>query len=345
MKTTRFFLFIFGASLALAGCEAPPAANTNTNINTNANAAKPMAAAPTIDTLFAMDKQANEAWIKGDAKFFEGFLNEKFVMHEMGQQMGKAEILKMVASNKCDVKTWNLEDPQMVKIDNDTYVVSYKGNFDGSCTGPDGKSMKLPSPTRAASVYVRGGDKWMGAYHGETMIVDPKVPPPPPVLERAEPKKESSNSAANSSSMANSNAASNSNMMASSKPTASANTDALVKLHTAGWEAFKAKDAKKFMDMTAANLSIVDPRGMWITGRDAVIKHWTEEMKCEGVNNVSVSDGMSTALSPTVEILTLKGKADGTCDGHKNGSLNQTAVYVKEGDVWKLAFMLESPAV
>ena len=344
MKKTPFLGFIIGAALALSACEAPPAANTNTNTNANANAVKPVAVAPTVDALFAMDKQANEAWIKGDAKYFETFLHEKFVMHEMGEHLGKADVLKMIPSNKCEVKTWNLEDPQMVKIDADTYVVSYKGNFDGTCTGRDGKSMKVPTPTRAASVYVRSGDKWMGAYHGETMIIDPKAPPQPPVVERVEPKKESSNSATNSNSMANSNAASNSNTMASSKPTASANTDALVKLHTAGWEAWKAKDAKKFMEMTTADLAVVDPMGMWIAGRDAVVKHWTEGMKCEGVTNVSVSDGMSTALSPTVEILTLKGKADGTCDGQKNGTLFQSAVYVKEGDTWKLAFMLESPA-
>jgi hypothetical protein len=50
-------------------------------------------------------------------------------------------------------------------------------------------------------------------------------------------------------------------------------------------------------------------------------------------------------ISPTVEILTLTGSADGTCDGQKNGDLYQTAVYVKEGDTWKLAYMMESPAM
>jgi hypothetical protein len=68
-------------------------------------------------------------------------------------------------------------------------------------------------------------------------------------------------------------------------------------------------------------------------------------MKCEGVTNVKVSDGFSTSISPTVEILTLKGNADGTCDGQKNGDLYQTAVYLKEGDTWKLAYMMESPGM
>ena len=118
-----------------------------------------------------------------------------------------------------------------------------------------------------------------------------------------------------------------------------------MKLHNQGWEAWKAKDAKTLTEMTTANLAIVDPLGNWMSGRDTVVRHWTETMKCEGVNNVSVSNASATSLSPTVELLTLKGTADGTCDGQKNGPLNQTAVYVKEGDAWKLAFMFESPAM
>jgi hypothetical protein len=68
-------------------------------------------------------------------------------------------------------------------------------------------------------------------------------------------------------------------------------------------------------------------------------------MKCEGITSVKVTDGFASAISPTVEILTLKGTADGSCDGQKNGPLFQSAVYVKEGDAWKLAFMFESPAM
>jgi ketosteroid isomerase-like protein len=282
-----------------------------------------------------MDKKANEAWIKGDKAHFDGFLSDKFVSAERGQRMTKAELLEMIGSFKCDVKTWNLEDPQMMKVNEDTYVISYKGTFDGSCT-MDGKAEKLPSPVRAASIYIRDGDKWKGAFHSETLIVDPKAPPPPATKE--EPKK-ADKPAANTS--ANANAAA----PAPAKPAPSANTDALVKIHTAGWEAFKAKDAKWFNDNLTNDASNVDPLGNWISGKANIVKQWTETMKCEGITKVSVKDGFASAISPTVEILTLKGAADGTCDGQKNGDLWQTAVYVKEGDAWKLAFMFESPAM
>lgn len=337
MKRITLFILTLAAAALFSACGAP-ADNKPANTNTNANTAKPVAAAPTKEALFEMDKKANEAWVKGDKAYFEGFLGDKFVSFERGQRMSRAELLAMIGSFKCDVKTWSLDDPQMVKIDADTYVVSYKGTFDGSCTGPDGKAEKLPSPMRAASIYTRTGEKWMGAFHSETMIIDPKSPPPPPAkaeTKKEEPKKDDK-------------AASNTNTAAAPAPaklTPSANTDALVKIHTAGWEAFKAKDAKWFEANLTADASLVDPIGSWMSGKANIIKQWTETMKCEGITKVSVTDGFSTALSPTVELLTLKGAADGKCDGQANGPLYQSAVYVKEGDAWKLAFMFESPAM
>ena len=121
-----------------------------------------------------------------------------------------------------------------------------------------------------------------------------------------------------------------------------ANTDALVKLHTAGWEAWKAKDAKKLTDMLTANAAEVDPAGAVFTGSAALVKQWTEGMNCEGVTKVALTDAFASALSPTVELLTVKGTADGKCGGHANRPIYQSAFYVKEGDDWKLAFMFES---
>src|SRR5262249_47586666 len=134
-------------------------------------------AAPSKDALFDMDKKANEAYTKGDSKYFEGLLADKFVMYDMGKRVDRAGALKMIGDAKCDVKSMSLDEPQMATIDADTAVITYKATFDGTCNGPDGKPMKVPSPVRSASVYVRNGDKWMAVYHGETLIVDPKNPP------------------------------------------------------------------------------------------------------------------------------------------------------------------------
>lgn len=333
MKNLSIYCSFAVFAFIAASCGAP----SNSNTSSNANAAKPATAAPTKESLVEMDKKANEAWFKGDKAHFEGMLSDKFVMYDQGKRLGKADMIGMIGTFKCDVKSWSLDDSQMSSIDGDTYVLSYKGTFDGTCTGPDGKAQKIPSPVRAASVWVRNGDKWQGAFHGETLIVDPNAPPaPPPPAAKEEPKKDDAKS--------EEKPAANSNTAAPAKPTPGANTEALVKIHTSGWEAWKAKDGKKLEEISSANLSIVDPVGRWISGRAAVVKGWID-MKCEGVNNVKIADGFATALSPTVEVLTLKGAADGTCDGQKNGDLYQTAIYVKEGDAWKLAFMFEAPAM
>ncbi len=335
---TRLMLFttVSLAALIFNACGAPadnkPAALTNA---TNANTAKPTAAAPTKEALLAIDKQANDAYMKGDLKAFEGLLSDKMVMFDHGQRMDKAAMMKMASGVKCDVKDgWTLDDAQMSMIDADTYVLSYKGTFDGSCTF-EGKTDKMPSPVRAASVYVRSGDKWLAAFHGENPIIDPKNPP------KAEPKKEEPKKES-----AKKDEPKKDDKAAEAKPAAGdGNTDALVKIHTSGWEAFKAKDAKGFEAMSSANLSLVDPGGNWMSGKAAVIKQWTETMKCEGITKTSVTNGIAAALSPTVEILNVTGTADGTCDGQKNGPLNQTAFYVKEGEAWKLAFMFETIAM
>jgi hypothetical protein len=60
---------------------------------------------------------------------------------------------------------------------------------------------------------------------------------------------------------------------------------------------------------------------------------------------IRVTDGFASALSPTVEMLTRKGTADGTCGGQKVGGtvIWGVSIYVKDGDAWKFAFGMNSP--
>ncbi|HEX6280343.1 MAG TPA: nuclear transport factor 2 family protein [Pyrinomonadaceae bacterium] len=334
-KTAAMFCVVLLTTIFVVSC-GNPTANTNANanaVNTNANAAT--AAAPTREALLEMDRKANEAFLKNDTAHFQSMLSDDFVGYYQGERMSKAEELKMIGSVKCEAKSWNLDDPQMSKINDDTYAISYRGTWDGTCT-MDGKTEKMQTPVRASTVWHREGNAWKAVYHGETLVVDPKNPP-------AAEKKEAPS--AETTAPSNTNTASNSNTAAApAKPAASPNSDALVKLHQAGWEAFKNKDAKWFNEHISSNFGLVGPVGDWVGSKDAAIKLWTETMNCQGITNVSVSDGVATAVSPNVEILTIKGTANGTCDGQPNGPLYHTAVYVKEGDQWKLAYLHESPA-
>lgn len=293
-----------------------PSNNTNAG-NTNAN--KPTAAAPTADSLMAKEKEANDAYFKGDSKYFEQIFADKFRM--MGPDhkwMDRAASLKMIGEVKCEVKSFDLTEPALTMINPDTAVIIYKGTVDGSCAEGDKEKMAVPSPTRAVSIWTREGGKWLAVFHGENLIIDPKNPPKSPP---AAPAKKDE---------------------AQSETPKSANADALVKVHQAGWEAFKNKDAKWFNENMAANFVGVNPMGGILSSKADTIKAWTETMKCEGITKTSVTDGSSVSLSPTLELFSLKGNADGTCDGQKNGDLYQTTLYIKEGEGWKLAFMFES---
>lgn len=351
MKKIGGILFVSLCAALMLGCGAPAANNTNVNTNSNANS-KPVASAPTAETLLALDKDATEKYLKGDGAAFETILSDKVVMSNGKEQMGKADIVAAIKTVKCEGGTVNLSDPKMSKINDDTYAIVYKDNSTGKCT-ENGKTEEL-KPMTAATIWVRNGDKWQAAWHGENPVMtaapaagdksgeakDEKPAakseekPAAPAADAKKEEKPAANAAAN-----NSNAAA----PAPAKLTASPNTDALTKAHAAGWEAFRNKDAKAFETMMASSFIGVAPDGSIYADRASAIKEWTGAgtMKCEGITKTSFTDGFAWALSPTVEILFGKGNADGKCDGHANGDLWTAAAYVKEGDAWKLAFMFE----
>ncbi|HXM35146.1 MAG TPA: nuclear transport factor 2 family protein, partial [Pyrinomonadaceae bacterium] len=252
-------------------------------------------------------------------------------------RMDKAATVKMIAGVKCDIKSMDLTEPAMSMIDADTYALSYKATWDGTCNGPDERPMKVPSPIRSASIWVRSGDKWQAVFHGENLIVDPKnpvAPAAPPKKPAASAKKEEAKK--DDKTAANSNTAANTPPPARATP--DANTDALVKVELALWEAWKAHDAKKLDALMAKDVSFVNIFGTYLGTKAEALKDWTGA-GCD-VKSVSVSDGFASALSPTVEMLTRKGTAEGTCGGQNVGgtAIWGVSIFIKEGDAWKFAF-------
>jgi len=318
MKTLVVIATFCIAALMLAACGTPA---QNTTANPGADTTHPGTSAPTASALLALDQQANEAYFKSDSKFFKRILSDEFTMREGGRAMDKAAVVQRVAGNKCGVKDWKLEDPQMAKVDSDTYVLSYRASFDGSCTAPDGKPMKLPSPIRGATVWVRAGDAWQAAFHGQDPIFDPKNPPPPAKAEgkKKEPKKDVA-------------AAANSN--------ADPSTAAMMAVEKNLWEAWKDKNAKRIEELTSADLSFQNIFGTFFARRADALKNWTSDY-CN-IKSVSLTDGSSALLSPTVGMLNRTGRAEGTCNGQKLPPvpIYGTSVFVKDGASWKLAFSL-----
>jgi hypothetical protein len=345
MKKIALLSLLAAASTLFAACGAP-AVNTGVN-HANTNTTKPVAAAPTVEALMVLENQANEAHVKGASKHFEGMLSDKFViLTGGGQRMDKAATVKMIAGVKCDIKSIDLTEPAMSTIDADTYAISYKATWDGTCNGRDGKPVKVPGPVRSASVWVRSGDKWQAVFHGENLIVDPTnpqkaAPAAPPKKLAAPPKNQTPKQDDHTVDISNTAV----NTGAPAKATPDANTDALVKVELALWEAWKEHDAKKLDALMAKDVSFVNIFGTYLATRADAMKDWTGN-GCQ-IKSVSVSDGFGTALSANVEMLTRKGTAEGTCGGQEIGgtAIWGVSIFVKEGDTWKFAFGMNLSAM
>jgi hypothetical protein len=311
-------------------------ANANANVsNSNANATASKAA-PALDTIMAQEKAANEAYTKGDGRFFQGLLSDKFMSNDMGKPSTKADAVKMISDVKCDVKSMNLSEGKLSKIDDDNYAVVYKSEADGTCKDESGKDVKIPTPMRAATVWTRGsGDKWQPIWHGDTAIVDPKNPPKMNPPSSAPPAKDEK-------STANSNTNSNSNSNSSATTAADPNVYAIAAAEKAGWEAWKARDADKLGTGLASNASFVDLSGTYLGTKADILSNWTGT-KCD-IKSTNISDVHGETISPTFGFIMFKGTADGECDCMKLKPVWGTTFAVKEGDTWKLVFGFESPA-
>ncbi|MBK8466585.1 MAG: nuclear transport factor 2 family protein [Chloracidobacterium sp.] len=274
---------------------------------------------PTADFFIALERHAQEAYDKGDSKFFEGLLSDKFVARQGNRRLSKSDFVDSVIGVKCDVKSRYLDEPWLAKVDADTYVFGYRVTPDGTCAGTDGKSMKIPGPARAATVWIRNKDKWQAAFHGSNLIVDPKSVPKPALS--VEP---AGKAAVNRSDL---------------------NPKALAAVERSVWKAWKDHDLKKLDSLTAKSLSFIDIFGNSYDNRDNILKTWSSPV-CK-IKSVNVTDPVAFLISPTVALLTHIGTADGTCYGEKLGTapIYGNSIYIKDGRNWKLAFTMNMPAM
>jgi len=356
MKKLIMFSLLLAAAVIFAACGAPAENKPANTANTaNANVSKPVSSAPTKEDLMALDKQANEAWKNHDTKFFETFLDDKFSGYGMKGRWDKASAIKDIAGHKCDVKGFTTDDTQMKMIGTEVAVLTYKVTTDGTCEGH-----KI-EPARSTSLFVKRGDKWLGAYHSETNIVEPKAPASSDKKAEikkeddtakkaddaktgsAEKKPESKDTKSGLEAKAAAPAAPAAPASNTAKPAGDAGmTDALAAIEKSGWEAWKARDAKKLEDVTTKDLSFVDAMGKYFPDKASTIAEWTKP-GCD-VKSVNISDPLGVSLTADVAILLFKGTAAGTCDGQKLGPLFGATVYQKDGDAWKASFITETPA-
>jgi hypothetical protein len=317
------FRYLFLAALAAFASTAcqPPAANSNvgnsnkvvnTNSNANVNAAKPVAAAPSKETLLGMEKSAWEAWKNNDAKFFEGYMSDRWVSFGPNGREDKAANLKRMAETKCDVKSYALSDDQMHMLGADVAVLSYKASQDAVCAGT-----KVPPTVWASAAFVREGDSWKELTYVENAAVDPTAP-------------------------ATKAAASKPANVNKETPAAAADafTDALMATETKAWDAWKSRDAKTMEGLITTNFTYVGATGRF--DHAGSLKTWSEP-KCQGLA-YTFSDAKGLSVTPDVGLATYKAEVKGTCDGKaQTPALWVASFNMKEGDAWKNAYYTDVP--
>ena len=130
-------------------------------------AAKPkprMSKAQLLKKLSANETALWNAWKNKDAKPFQMWLAADSVMvGEQGVGM-KSDIVKMMASMPCDVKSFTLSDWKLTMVDANAALLTYKGAAEGTCGGQ-------PIPTTwASSLWVNRKGKWTAFSHQETPV-------------------------------------------------------------------------------------------------------------------------------------------------------------------------------
>ena len=122
----------------------------------------------------AIKKMENElwtAWKNKDTKPFEARLaDDAITVDAMMGVTNKTAMIKSLADQPCDVRSFSFADDKINWIDKDAVVYTYTATVDATCGG-----QKVPDKVYAGSVWAKRGAKWVGVFHQET----PSIPTPP----------------------------------------------------------------------------------------------------------------------------------------------------------------------
>ena|SRR5437773_9965281 len=127
--------------------------------------AKPkMTKAQLLKKLSANETALWNAWKNKDAKPFQNSLAADGVMIGAEGVGTKADVVQMMGSSPCEIKSFNLSDWKISMVNSDAAVLTYKGTADGTCAGQ-------PIPTVwASSLWVNRKGRWVAFSHQETSV-------------------------------------------------------------------------------------------------------------------------------------------------------------------------------
>lgn len=117
--------------------------------------------------LSANETKLWDAWKNKDPKPFQLNLATESVMIGETGVATKKDVVGMMASMPCEVKSFTLSDWNVAIVNPDIAMLTYKGVADGTCAGK-------PIPTVwASSLWINRRGRWLAFSHQETPVTTP----------------------------------------------------------------------------------------------------------------------------------------------------------------------------
>jgi hypothetical protein len=114
-------------------------------------------------TLLDIEKGLWDAWAKGDTKPFEDTLAANFMSLSADGVGDRAAEIKDIGGGGCKISNWSIEDAKATKINDNFYVMTYKGNQTGTC-GDEA----LPKLVYTSTIFMKDGDAWKPVFHANS---------------------------------------------------------------------------------------------------------------------------------------------------------------------------------
>jgi hypothetical protein len=110
----------------------------------------------------AKEKTLWDAFFKKDTKPFAEMLAEDGVYADGMGLSTKADLLKMITTVNCKIKSYSYAQQKLTRLDKDAVILSFKATQDGECDG-----QKVPATSYVTSTWVMRNGKWVGISHAE----------------------------------------------------------------------------------------------------------------------------------------------------------------------------------
>jgi hypothetical protein len=109
-----------------------------------------------------------KGWQAQDPEPFKQWLSPDILTITSQGVSDMNQVLRDISSNQCQVKSYSLDESgaRLTKIDDNTYVITYKATQDVTCG-----EAKLPSPVMVSEVWSKKDGKWKGYFYQETALL------------------------------------------------------------------------------------------------------------------------------------------------------------------------------